>query len=240
MAASWHAGILLFPVRGFLYPVRGVLAVSIRVSWVAVALSAVLWLLIGVLASSAYAGPIPDDAYKWRRQLTREAQAQWGINAPVADFAAQIHQESAWRANATSRVGAQGMAQFMPATATWISGAYPALGPTPQPASPAWAIRALVTYDRHIWKSMRAADDCNRMAKTLSGYNGGPGWVSRDERLAASKGLDPSRWWGHVETVNSGRSAANWRENRGYPRRILVMLAPRYIDANFGWSACRD
>lgn len=213
---------------------------SIRVSWVAVALSAVLWLLIGALVSCAYAGPIPDDAYKWRRQLTREAQAQWGLNAPVADFAAQIHQESAWRANATSRVGAQGMAQFMPATATWISGAYPALGPTPQPASPAWAIRALVTYDRHIWERLQAADDCNRMAKTLSCYNGGPRWVQRDEILAEERGLDPAIWWGNVETVNSGRSQANWHENRGYPRRILVMLAPWYIDADFGWSACSD
>lgn len=211
---------------------------SIRVSWVA--LSVALWLLIGAIASYAHAAQIPDDAYKWRRALTREAQAQWGISAPVADFAAQIHQESAWRPDAVSRVGARGMAQFMPATATWIAGAYPALGPTPQPANPVWAIRALVAYDRHIWDDVSAADDCNRMAKTLSGYNGGPGWVTRDERMAGAKGLDPARWWGHVETVNAGRSAANWRENRGYPHRILVTLAPRYINENFGWSACRD
>ena len=74
---------------------------------------------------------------------------------------------------------------------------------------------------------MRAADDCNRMAKSLSAFNGGLSWIARDERLAASKGLDPARWFGNVETVNSGRSAANWRENRQYPRRILVNLSPR-------------
>lgn len=181
---------------------------------------------------------IPSDAQKWRRTLTREAQAQWGVAAPVADFAAQIHQESAWRSNALSRVGAKGMAQFMPGTASWIVKAYPSLGPDPLPENPQWAIRALVTYDRHIWEALSAADECNRMAKTLSGYNGGPGWVTRDEQLTKTKGLNPAYWWGNVETVNSGRSKANWDENRGYPRRILVNLAPRYVWADWGWSAC--
>lgn len=215
-----------------------------RVWWIVVYLATLTALAAGMAAGLAVASTavasIPADAYQWRRTLVREAQAQWGISAPVADFAAQIHQESLWRHDAVSPVGARGMAQFMPATADWIAGAYPALGPTPQPASPAWAIRALVTYDRHIWERLSAADNCNRMAKTASGYNGGPGWVSRDERLAAARGLDPSRWWGHVETVNAGRSAAAWRENRAYPRRILIDHAPAYAAAGFGWSACDD
>ncbi len=240
MAASWHAGILLFPVRGFLYPVRGVLAVSIRVSWVAVALSAILWLLIGVLASCAYAGPIPDDAYKWRRQLTREAQAQWGINTPVADFAAQIHQESAWRPNARSRVGAYGLSQFMPATATWIAGAYPELGPEPQPASPAWAIRALVTYDKHIWDRVRAATPCDRFAKALAAYNGGETRLHREEKMAAADGLDPMLYFGTVERYNAGRSKANFRENRQYPVKILFRLSPIYQRADWGPTICDD
>lgn len=215
-----------------------------RALWALIYAAVLTGLALGMAAGVAWPATslrdIPPDAMQWRRTLTREAQAQWGISAPVATFAAQIHQESLWRADAVSRVGARGMAQFMPATAEWIAGAYPALGPQPQPASPAWAIRALVTYDRHIWDGLSAADDCHRMAKTLSGYNGGPGWVTRDERLAASRGLDPSRWWGHTETVNAGRSAANWRENRAYPRRILVDHAPAYARADFGWSACDD
>ena len=62
--------------------------------------------------------------------------------------------------------------------------------------------------------------------------------MSRDENLAASKGLDPARWFGNVETVNSGRSAANWRENRQYPRRILVSLSPVYQLADWGSTSC--
>lgn len=203
--------------------------------------AAILAAWFGTIGSfAAWGAAIPDDAWQWRRTLTREGQAVWGLNAPISDFGAQIHAESAWRPNARSPVGAFGLAQVMPATGEWLAGAYPSLGPKAQPASPAWAIRALVTYDLHIWESMRADDDCNRMAKTLSGYNGGPGWVDRDERLAASKGLDPLLWFGHVETVNSGRSAANWKENRGYPVRILIRLSPVYVRADWGPAMCND
>ena len=197
-----------------------------------------VWALLS--AGIAWAVEIPADAWQWRRTLTREGQAAFGLNAPISDFGAQIHQESAWKPKARSRVGAYGLAQFMPATAEWISGAYPELGPEPEPASPAWAIRALVTYDRHLWDRVSAADDCNRIAKVLSGYNGGNSWVYRDEKLAASKGLDPARWFGNVETVNSGRSAANWKENRQYPRRILVNLSPHYQLADWGPTSCSD
>lgn len=196
------------------------------------------WALLS--AGIAWAVEIPADAWQWRRTLTREGQSEWGLNAPISDFASQIHQESAWRPNARSRVGAFGLAQVMPATGDWLAGLYPSLGPKAQPASPAWAIRALVTYDKHIWDRVSAADECNRMAKVLSGYNGGNSWVYRDEKLAASKGLDPSKWFGHVETVNSGRSAANFRENRQYPVRILIRLAPVYVRNDWGPTSCDD
>ena len=203
--------------------------------------AAILAAWFGTVGSfAAWTAEIPQDAWQWRRTLTREAQSEWGLSAPISDFGAQIEQESAWRPNAKSRVGAYGLSQFMPATATWIAGAYPSLGPEPQPANPVWAIRGLVVYDKHLWDRVRAVDDCNRMAKALSGYNGGISWIYRDEILAADKGLDPSRYFGNVETVNSGRSAANWKENRGYPRRILVNLSPRYQRADWGATMCED
>lgn len=204
--------------------------------WAAAYLATLAMLSAGI----AWAVEIPADAWQWRRTLTREGQAAFGLNAPIADFGAQIHQESAWKPKAKSRVGAYGLSQFMPATATWISGAYPELGPDPQPANPMWALRALVTYDRHIWDRVRAVDGCHRMAKVLSGFNGGLSWVFRDEKLAASKGLDPSKWFGNVETVNSGRSAANFRENRQYPVRILIRLAPVYVRNDWGPTSCDD
>lgn len=60
---------------------------------------------------------IPARAHQYRRVLTQQAYAQWGLDAPIAALAAQVHQESAWRPEAVSHVGARGLAQFMPATA---------------------------------------------------------------------------------------------------------------------------
>lgn len=182
---------------------------------------------------------IPRGAMKYRAELIRNARAIWGLDAPVAACAAQIHQESGWRSDARSPVGAQGMAQFMPATAAWISKAYPAELGANAPMNPSWAIRALVTYDRYLWDRIVAADGCERLAFALSAYNGGLGWVQRDRKVAADKGLEPGRWWGHVETVNAGRSAANHRENRGYPKRILRTLTPLYVADGWGKGACQ-
>ena len=198
----------------------------------------VAWLLwCGGFFSQARAAQPPHAALQYRDDVVRNARCVWGMSAPVADVAAQLHQESGWRPDAVSPVGAQGLAQFMPATADWISQMTPALT-SRQPFNPAWAIRALVTYDHWLWQRVRADGDCERMAMVLSGYNGGLGWVRRDQRLAARRGLDSLRWFGQVATVNAGRSAANWRENRQYPQRILWALAPRY--RSWGGASCVD
>ena len=203
--------------------------------------AAILAAWFGTVGSfAAWTAEIPQDAWAWRRTLTREGQSAWGLNAPISDFGAQIHQESAWKPNARSPVGAYGLAQVMPATGEWLAGAYPSLGPKAQPASPAWAIRALVTYDKHIWDRASAATPCDRMAKTLVGFNGGPARIPMEERLTAAAGLDPRFYWGHMERFNSGRSAANFRENRDYPVRILIRLAPVYVRHDWGPTSCDD
>jgi soluble lytic murein transglycosylase-like protein len=180
---------------------------------------------------------VPLEAAKYKRDLVRNARLEWGLDAPTATFAAQIHQESGWRHDVVSPAGAQGMAQFMPATGQWLAGLYEHLGPH-DAFNPAWAIRAMVAYDRHLFQRMRADTHCERMAKTLAAYNGGEAWVLRDEKLAESKGLDPIAWFDNVERVNAGRSEANWRENRGYPRRILHELEPRYFKERWGIRSC--
>ncbi len=199
-------------------------------------------LLIALASSARAAGPglqaeWPAAATRYRADLTRQARLQWGLDAPVAAFAAQIHQESMWRRDAVSRVGAQGMAQFMPATARWWCELHRLSTDECQPRNPTWALRALVGYDRWLWDRIRnTADECDRFAMTLSAYNGGLGWVRRDRALASSKGLDSSRYWGAVETVNAGRAAWAIKENRDYPRRILLQHAPRY--AAWGRTPC--
>ncbi len=196
---------------------------------------AVRWMLAIVILLMALPllalADVPRGALPYQRDLTRNAHTVWGLEAPVATFAAQIHQESRWNDQAKSPVGASGIAQFMPATATWISGAYQ-LGAA-QPTNPGWALRALVTYDKHLWdRVQQAATDCDRMAMALSSYNGGLGWVYRDQKLAAANGADPKVWFGQVERFNAGRAAAAFAENRGYPRIILTRWQPIYA----GWG----
>ena len=185
----------------------------------------------------AAAADIPQGALKHLADLTRNARVVWGLDAPVATFASQVHAESRWRPDAVSPVGAQGIAQFMPTTADWIAQAYPALAER-QPFNPGWGLRALVTYDRHLWDRIKAATPCERMAMTLSAYNGGLGWVWRDQKLADSKGADSARWFDQVEQFNAGRHAAAFRENRGYPRVILLTFEPRYAAAGWGQGSC--
>lgn len=199
----------------------------------------VAWLLwCGGFFSAHAADQIPLNAERYQRTLTRTAQSEWGLDAPVATLAAQIHQESRWNANARSPVGAQGLAQFMPSTADWIAQLYPNTLGTNEPWNPAWAMRAMVVYNRFNYQRITADSDCDRWAFTLSAYNGGLGWVQRDSRLAASRGLNPEVYWGAVETVNAGRSAANFRENRGYPKSIIHRWQPLYIDAGWGLGVC--
>lgn len=98
-----------------------------------------LW--CGGFFSQACAAQPPQAALQYRDDVIRNARLEWGLSAPVADFAAQLHQESGWRPDAISPAGAQGLAQFMPATADWISQLIPMLS-SREPFNPAWAIRA--------------------------------------------------------------------------------------------------
>lgn len=198
-----------------------------------------LWSVLAVmvlLPLAAMAQTIPHAAAKYRQDLTRNARLVWGIDAPVATFAAQIHQESGWRHDARSKF-AGGLAQFTPDTADWIGGAFPDLADR-QPFNPAWALRALVRYDLWLWERMPAAASCDRMAFSLAAYNGGAGWISRDRKAARQAGADPDRWWGAVERFNGGRADWAFRENRDYPRRILQRWEPMYAAAGWGKGAC--
>lgn len=202
------------------------------------ALIAVLIVFIGVafVAPSPARGQIPVDAARWRHELTRQATAEWGIAAPVATFAAQIQQESSFNPNARSAVGASGLAQFMPATATWIAEGNPALIGG-DPSNPAWAMRALAAYDLYLLMRVGAANDCEGMAFALSAYNGGEKF--RDRGIARCSGAcNPLRWFDHVEVIDDGRTPQAWLENRGYPRRILKTLEPNFIRAGWGRGMC--
>lgn len=198
---------------------------------------------IGAAMAADVPQPVPQEAKAHQRLLTRIAYRHWGLGAPVALFAAQIHQESSWRGDAKSRY-ADGWAQFTPATADWIVTLYPeALGDQAAPYSAPWAFTAMVLYDKRLFQRVkpwyaRDVTECDSWAMALSQYNGGPGWLARDRRLTEASGDDPDKWFGHVEFYSK---RADWalKENRGYPRRILLKLEPLYLDAGWpGAGAC--
>lgn len=177
----------------------------------------VIWLVllwVALTASEAFAQPRA--ALPYRNSLIREARAEWGLTAPVALFAGQIEQESAWNPRACSPY-ACGLAQFTPATAAEVGRRITIPNDV---FNPAWAIRALVLYDHELHAQLdNATTDCDRWAFTLSAYNGGLGNVRKDVRLCTAA-CDQHKWFGNVEN-HSQRSAANFRENRAYPATIL-------------------
>ena len=186
------------------------------------------------------ADAIPHAANAHRATLVRSAHYVWGLDAPIATFAAQVHQESTWRSNVTSHAGAQGIAQFMPATAQWMADIYPNTLTSPQPFNPGWALRAMVQYDSWLYTRNQAESPCERWAMTLAAYNGGQGWVNRDRRLALASGASELAWFNSIELFNAGRSISNFTENRNYPRRILMQLEPIYVAAGWGSGVCGE
>jgi len=182
-------------------------------------------LAVSVLAHCAQA-QVPQAAQQHRALLVRTAHAAWGLDAPVAVFAAQVHQESAWRPDAISHVGAQGLAQFMPATTRWIAGLSPHLAEQ-QPFNVAWSLRALVTYDRWLYDRAPARyAPRERMWVALRSYNGGLGhWQAE---AAATGAAQPTRAQVDAACGKARRAAVHCSENLGYPHRILVVLQPRY------------
>lgn len=205
-----------------------------RCEWIIIVVVTVLVLIALVHEARA---DIPPEARQHRRLLVRSAHYVFGLDAPVATLAAQVHQESRWRSNAVSPVGAQGLAQFMPATAQWMPSVDKSLG-SPQPYSPAWSLRAMAAYDAWLLARTPAASPCDAWAFTLAAYNGGLGWVIRDKKLALAKGANKQLYFNQVERYNAGRSAANFKENRHYVRVILTRHEAVYANAGWGNGVC--
>jgi soluble lytic murein transglycosylase-like protein len=193
---------------------------------------AVLLLAAASIAASA-AGTIPPAATQYRATLVREAQFIYGPGAPVSMFAAQIHQESAWRAGVTAWDNGRGLAQFMDATTETVVRNYPELGPA-NPYDPRWAIRAMVRYDGWLFARVQGVDPCNRWAAALKSYNAGLGYVQRAQRVAKPPGL----WWNAAEWIKTGQSEQNFEYSRTYPRKILFKHQPIY--AAWGPLTCQE
>jgi soluble lytic murein transglycosylase-like protein len=199
----------------------------------AVLLVFALWVMSGLLVA-AYA-QVPPDATRHQATLLREAQRQWGLQPPLAALAAQVHQESGWNPNAVSRVGARGMAQFMPATTRWWCERMGTPAEECLPHNPVWALRALVGYDLFLYQRAPAYHArFDRLWLALRGYNGGEGNWQAEARTTGVP--QPTRLQIDAACGKARRAALHCAENLNYPRRILLTLQPRYASWGAVWE----
>lgn len=206
------------------------------------AVSFLLGIVIGAIATvslligTAFGQTIPPAAARYKHDLTKIARSVWGLDAPISSLAAQLHQESAFRQDAVSFAGASGIAQFMRATAADMAQRYPEL----QPANvfdPRWAMRAQSLLMRDLYTSSAPAlNTCHQYSFALASYNQGPRWT----RLQREKSPAPHRYFGATEYINPGKRPSAFKETFNYPRRIMLVLEPIYIDAGWGPGQCMD
>ena len=138
----------------------------------------------------------------------------------VTFLAAQIEVESAWRPKAESPY-ALGLAQFTPAT--WGD-----IAPATTPpcieypiTDPACSIRAQILYMKRLTSALRRTEQ--PMLFAASAYNGGLGWVRREQRLCSTlPGCNPNQW----ESLERVCLRAQWacKENKAYPSKILARV----------------
>jgi soluble lytic murein transglycosylase-like protein len=183
----------------------------------------VVWFLMIASATAQ----IPEKAYAYREAIHSEVLRVWGLHVPENTYsisAGTIHQESAWNPKAQSPY-AKGLTQFTDATWGDMRQVDPSIGNVWDPLD---AIRAMVLYHNRLWTSLKDTPvaNNNRWAFVLSSYNGGLGWVRRDQALCQGE-CNRLLWFNNVE-LKSGRAAWAFKENRGYPRNIINRWVPLY------------
>lgn len=110
--------------------------------------------------------------------------------------AAQAYQESGLDQSRRSEVGAVGLMQIMPKTAS-----HPPVS-IPDITNPEDNIHAGVKYMAYLLNEVfsdPAIDSKDRYDFALAAYNAGPGRVHQLRKRTRSMGLDPNRWFGNVE-----------------------------------------
>lgn len=186
---------------------------------------------VALLRPAPVAPRVHARSWQHRRTLVAAAERAFGPRPPAALLAAQVEVESAWRTEAVSPAGAQGLGQIMPRTAAGLAARYPELGPA-RPHDPVWSLRAQALYMREAYDEYADLLGCARWQFALSRYNGGGRMLARERARAA----DPNRWDGPGGVAEQRvRSVAAWRENRGYVPAVL-RLEPQYARAGYGGS----
>ena len=187
------------------------------------------------------ANAIPEIALQNELLLWKFSLVEFGHGLYVPALAAQIEQESMWNRKAVSRAKARGPSQFIEKTARWVAEYIDSCTVFEDFHDFACAIPAQIWLMRFNFERSPDANECDQYGFALSKYNGGG--VEPDRRLAANHGADPNLWFDNVEHFNGRRrSAANFRENRRYPRAILFSRQRKYAESGYGggYLICSD
>jgi hypothetical protein len=223
-------------------------------------MSRLLIALLVLLSVPAAAESVPARAEIYLPTLVGAQRSIWP-DAPTPSFlAGQVEQESCitlkhskcWNPTAqlkTSREWGRGLGQVTTAYRTdgsvrfdkqeELRQQFPSLRgwTTARWADATFQMTAIVEMDKSIYTRQRdAATPRDRLAFTLSAYNGGEGGVLQDRRLCANtKGCDPTRWSGHVErtslknrVASSGYGKSFFEINREYVTNILDVRRHKY------------
>jgi membrane-bound lytic murein transglycosylase MltF len=140
---------------------------------------------------------------------------------------AQAYQESRLDQSLRSRAGAVGVMQVKPSTA-----AGPPIGIRDVTRVDS-NVHAGVKYLRHIvdrYLDDPDLDPVNRGLLAFAAYNAGPARVQELRRQAVARGLDPNRWFGHVEHVAAreiGRETVQYVSNIYKYYLAYTMIAER-------------
>ena len=96
-----------------------------------------------------------------------------------------------------------------------------------------------VRFSKQSYDMMKftTASEEDKLAFGLSAYNGGVGGVIKDRKLcAATKGCDPTKWFGNVELYSfkakiktPGYGQSFYDINRGYVKNVLKIRRFKYI-----------
>lgn len=121
-------------------------------------------------------------------ELVRKYARRYGFDWRL--IVAQMHQESRFDPSALSYAGAQGLLQVLPRTGRELG--FESL------MEPDEGVHAGVRY--LAWIRERMGDDVpEKTWLSLAAYNAGYGHLRDARRIARERGLDPNRWFGHVE-----------------------------------------
>ena len=126
---------------------------------------------------------------------------------------AQGYQESRLDHSARSTAGAVGIMQILPSTADDLE-----VGDISEIDNNIHAAAKYVRWMIDRYYDDPAIEQTDRVLLALASYNAGPRRVRRMREEAAAEGLDPNRWFDHVEVIAARRIG---RETVDYVRNIF-------------------